>query len=120
LRGLTSGRRLVMAHNVESLIWQRYHETTTDLLKRWYIGRQWRKFERFERQAFADATCAVAVSDVDAALIREQFGGERVDVVDNGVDTAYFRPAAVARDVAQVLFLGSLDWRPNLDAVGLL
>jgi polysaccharide biosynthesis protein PslH len=120
LGGLSLSPKLVMAHNVESVIWQRYHETATDPLKRWYIGRQWRKFERFERQAFTDATCAVAVSDMDAALIRSRFGGERVDVVDNGVDITYFRPADVARAAGQILFLGSLDWRPNLDGVGLL
>ena len=42
-------------------------------------------------------------------------------VVDNGVDTAGFRPDdAVNPDTRQMLFLGSLDWRPNLDAVRLL
>src|SRR5262249_11954663 len=40
LRGLPEVRWLVIAHNVESLIWQRYHETETNPLKRWYIGRQ--------------------------------------------------------------------------------
>jgi len=120
LRALGRAPKLVMAHNVESLIWQRYHETTTQRLLRWYIGRQWRKFERFERRAFADATGTVAVSTTDAALIVQQFGGQRVEVVDNGVDTNYFRPSGERRDPRQVLFLGSLDWRPNLDAVALL
>jgi glycosyltransferase involved in cell wall biosynthesis len=120
LRVVGRGRKLVMAHNVESLIWQRYHETTTNKLKRWYIARQWWRFQRFERQAFARATRIVAVSAADAALIRGHFGGERVDVVDNGVDTSYFRPTNVARDPKQILFLGSLDWRPNLDAVAVL
>ena len=44
-----------------------------------------------------------------------------MEVVDNGVDVAHF--AAVDRTHAEphrLLFLGSLDWRPNLDAVGLL
>jgi glycosyltransferase involved in cell wall biosynthesis len=120
LRGLGGARRLIVAHNVESLIWQRYYETEADRLKRWYIRGQWRKFERFERGAFAEATRVVAVSAEDAARMGEQFGAQRVDVVDNGVDTAYFRPMDVARDSARILFLGSLDWRPNLDAVGLL
>ena len=38
---------IVMAHNVESLIWQRLHEHESNCLKRWYIKHQWRKFERF-------------------------------------------------------------------------
>ena len=102
---------------MESLIWQRYYETESSPLKRWYIGRQWRKFERFERRAFASAARTIAVSDEDAALARERFGADRVDVVENGVDVDYFRPDGSARNPRSILFLGSLDWRPNLDAV---
>jgi glycosyltransferase involved in cell wall biosynthesis len=109
-----------MAHNVESLIWQRYAATEANPLKRWYIQQQGRKFVRFERRAFAAATRTVAVSPEDAALMRERFGARRVAVVENGVDTSYFRPQDVERQPGQILFLGSLDWRPNLDAVGLL
>jgi glycosyltransferase involved in cell wall biosynthesis len=117
LRGMKGARRLVMAHNVESLIWQRYYETEPNAFKRWYIRKQWRKFERFERLAFAEADRIVAVSPEDAALIEQQFGADNVAVVDNGVDTEYFRPRAGKRETKRILFLGSLDWRPNLDAV---
>ena len=116
LRCLSGVRKLVVAHNVESLIWQRYFETETNPLKRWYIARQWRKFLRFERRALGAADRVVAVSPDDAALFRRDFGA-RVDVVDNGVDTAYFRPQTGPRRPNRILFLGSLDWRPNLDAV---
>ena len=117
LRELAGARKLVMAHNVESLIWQRYFETEANPLKRWYIGRQWRKFRRFERRALAEADRAVAVSPEDAVLFRTDFGVRHVDVVDNGVDTAYFRPTGGPRLPKRILFLGSLDWRPNLDAL---
>jgi len=109
-----------MAHNVESLIWQRYYESETAPLSRWYIKQQWRKFERFERRAFAAASRVVAVSEPDAALIRDRFGGRAVEVVDNGIDRMYFEAVRPDPDTRTILFLGSLDWRPNLDAVGLL
>ena len=112
---------VVMAHNVESLIWERYAETETNAVKRWYVRRQWQKFERFEAWAYAAATLTVAVSKDDAALMRQRFDVPEVEVVDNGVDTAFFTPQRDAeRDPARLLFLGSLDWRPNLDAVQLL
>ena len=111
----------VMAHNVESLIWQRYAEAEENAAKRWYIRRQWSKFERFERWAYSAATVPIAVSHPDAALMRERFGVERVEVVENGVDVEFFKPQRdVERDPARLLFLGSLDWRPNLDAITLL
>lgn len=111
------GRRVVIAHNVESVIWRRYYETEQGMLRRWYVGRQWRKFERFERRALAEADRTVAVSGVDAERFRRDFGVERVEVVENGVDTAFFRPGATPRTPGRMLFLGSLDWRPNLDGV---
>jgi glycosyltransferase involved in cell wall biosynthesis len=118
---LASARWTVMAHNVESLIWQRYTEAADGTMKRWYIRRQWRKFTRFERWAYRAATAAVAVSREDAELMRAEFGAERVQVVENGVDVSYFRPQRdVDRDPARMLFLGSLDWRPNQDAATLL
>lgn len=114
---LDRSRWTVMAHNVESLIWRRYAETAENPMKRWYIRQQLRKFERFERWAYSAATTAVAVSREDAALMRTEFGGTRVKVVENGVDVDYFRPQRdVERNPAQMLFMGSLDWRPNQDA----
>jgi glycosyltransferase involved in cell wall biosynthesis len=117
LRGLSDGPRLVMAHNVESQIWRRYYETESNPLKRWYLGHQWRKYERFERRVFQEVDRLVAVSAEDAALVRDQFGAGRVDIVENGVDTVYFQPNFGQRTPGLILFLGSLDWRPNLDAV---
>jgi glycosyltransferase involved in cell wall biosynthesis len=118
---LTSVRWTAMAHNVESLIWQRYAQAETNPLKRWYIRRQTQKYEKFEQWAFNAATRAIAVSHEDARLMQTQFGVERADVVENGVDVEYFKPQRdVDRDPANLLFLGSLDWRPNLDAISLL
>src|SRR5207253_65985 len=107
-------RWLVMAHNVESLIWRRYAETEAHPLKRWYVCRQWRKWQRFERAMAAAATCTVAVSPNDADHFRTEFAARRVAAVDNGVDTALFCPTPeVPRDPCRVAFVGSLDWRPN-------
>jgi polysaccharide biosynthesis protein PslH len=112
------GRWVVMAHNVESLIWQRYTETEANPLKRWFMEKQWKRFERFESWAYSNATRAIAVSREDADRMERDFGATDVAVVENGVDTSYFRPDdTVPRDPHRMLFLGSLDWRPNLDGV---
>jgi glycosyltransferase involved in cell wall biosynthesis len=111
---------LVMAHNLESLIWQRMTENENHPARRWYIRKQWQKFERFESWAYSTADRVIAVTENDAHLMRTRFGATQVDVVDNGVDTSYFIPSDSPRDPKCLLFLGSLDWRPNLDAVTVL
>ncbi len=120
IRGVVRSPWLVVAHNIESQIWQRYSETERNPVRRWYIDRQCRKFQRFERAAFSEACHAVFVSDEDSRRARDQFGACRTSVVANGVDVDYFRPSSAERKPKSILFLGSLDWRPNQDAVQLL
>src|SRR5262249_15060590 len=114
-RDLKNPRTLAMAHNVETLIWKRYHETEKHALKRWYIGTQWRKFRNFEREAFAKATRVVACTPEDADLIRREFGVSKVEIVDNGIDRTHYESLSSRRKPENILFLGTLDWRPNTD-----
>lgn len=108
----------ISAHNVETLIWERYQENESSFARRAYIGTQVRKVRRFERRAFAAADGVIAVSEADADTIRAWRGRDDVDVVPNGVDAAGFAPRPdAAVNPGELLFVGSLDWRPNLDAV---
>ena len=118
----TAARTVVVAHNVESLIWERMYRTERQPLKRWFIRRQWKKYERFERNVLSRAGRVVAVSREDAALLREQFGVGDPAVVDNGVDVSFYAETARTRrpDPKRILFLGSLDWRPNLDGIDVM
>lgn len=111
--------RVVVAHNIETLIWRRYRTLERNPFKRAYIAEQARKFERFERRALSAADRVVTVSQPDAELARE-FGARHPVVVDNGVDTARFEFRAPAAANSTLLFLGSLDWRPNQDAIAWL
>jgi glycosyltransferase involved in cell wall biosynthesis len=116
----SKARRVVIAHNVETLLWQRYYENAKGALQRMFLKQQWRKMEHFERAHFRQAEWVVAVSSDDARLIQERFNQPRVAVVDNGIDREYFAGIEGSHDPQRILFLGALDWRPNLDAVDLL
>jgi polysaccharide biosynthesis protein PslH len=114
------GPVVIQAHNVESLIWKRYGETESNPARRMFVRQQWRKFERFEREAFLAADRVLAVSTADADLARNLYGPVALDVVDNGVDINGFSGLAPRPGSSQILFLGALDWRPNIDALDLL
>jgi glycosyltransferase involved in cell wall biosynthesis len=113
---------VIIAHNVESLIWERMYQTERNPAKRWYVGHQWRKYEAYEARTLQRAGRVVAVTNEDAALLQSRFGVKNPGVVDNGVDLAHYTRVSdrTAVDPKQILFLGSLDWRPNLDALDLL
>ncbi len=109
---------VISAHNVESDIWARYLAAERKWLRRMYIGLQCRKVERFERAALAAAGAVTAVSAKDGERIRTWAGQAHVTVVPNGVDAAYFAPQRGSQVAPhEMLFVGSLDWRPNHDGV---
>jgi glycosyltransferase involved in cell wall biosynthesis len=106
---------LLFQHNVESLIWQRMHENARGPAKRYLYG-QWRRMQRFEREACGKCKGVVAVSDADGELLREKLGLRNVlGSVPTGVDIDYFQSATGSRKPASLVFLGSMDWMPNID-----
>lgn len=111
---------VLQAHNIDALLWRRYGEAEQNPLRRAFIAEQERKFIRFERRAFQRASRIIAVSAADADAAQKLYGPLPIDVVDNGVDVAAM--AAIAPDLGsrKVLFLGALDWRPNIDAIQIL
>jgi glycosyltransferase involved in cell wall biosynthesis len=105
-----------VAHNIEADIWRRYYEHEHNPLKRFYIGHQLRKVRRFERECFTWADGATAVTAGDASVINAFAVSYRALVVENGVDTDYFRPRSADVEPTTLVFTGSMDYRPNQDA----
>lgn len=116
VRGLSGPRKIVVAHNIESHIWERYEEHERNPVKRWYITRQRRKVQAFERSMVNWVDGATAVSEAEAAEIRSFGGPGPVAVIENGVDVGYFRPTGEPEEDTRLVFTGSMDWRPNQDA----
>lgn len=82
---------------------------------------QWRKLARYERGALRAFDRLLVVSEADrAALARlDRRRATRLHVVPNGVDPAQFHRGAVVGDLgpATMVFTGTLDFRPNIDAL---
>ncbi len=58
---------ILFQHNVEAMIWKRHFEVQSNALKKTYLRGQWRKMERFEKEACLrfDAVIAVSAEDRD-------------------------------------------------------
>ncbi|HEX4807928.1 MAG TPA: glycosyltransferase [Bryobacteraceae bacterium] len=110
-------RTVLFQHNVESIIWRRHVEQASGPAKRAYFRLQARRMEILERAVCRQAGQIVAVSDVDRDTMRDMFGIERVAAVPTGVDLEFFAPPALAQVKADLVFVGSMDWMPNIDAM---
>jgi glycosyltransferase involved in cell wall biosynthesis len=108
---------VLVEHNVESVLFRRRVEHAPSAPIRWFMERQLRKLQQYEIIACRSADWVAAVSEADAAQIRDLAGTSRVTVVPNSVDTDFFRPSSGPRDHAHLVYVGGLGWAPNLDAV---
>jgi glycosyltransferase involved in cell wall biosynthesis len=111
------GQCVLFQHNVETTIWQRHAEQSRSLLKRLFFQLQARKMEAYERKICRAAKHVIAVSEIDACRMKQMFGIETVTSVPTGVDAEYFAPRGVAPHLSDIVFCGSMDWMPNVDAV---
>ncbi len=119
MKNLKNCKRLIVAHNIESTIWQRYYEHETNSIKKLYIFKQWKKLEKFEKDVFRNSDGITAVSQEEADEIRKISDNKNVALIDNGVDLKYFNAHeshSGGSNSTKLVFTGSMDWRPNQDA----
>jgi glycosyltransferase involved in cell wall biosynthesis len=99
------------------MIWRRHAEHARDPLRRTYMRIQADRMFRYERDICRRAAQVIAVSPVDRDVMRELFGLERVRDVATGVDIEYFQPPPSPPRISDLVFVGSMDWMPNIHAV---
>jgi sugar transferase (PEP-CTERM/EpsH1 system associated) len=74
-----------------------------------------RRLRRLERACGGWARAVTVVTEAEASIYRQFAPGASVHAVGNGVDLEYFRPSTCAED-PDCVFVGALDYRPNVDA----
>jgi glycosyltransferase involved in cell wall biosynthesis len=110
-------------HNCEYVLQKRTFLTDVRSPSRWwgaaYSLVQWRRLRRFEAQACRRADQVLAVSEPDARALEELVPGLDATVVPNGIDTRKYQPRPASADAASasLVFTGTMDFRPNVDAV---
>ena len=105
-------------HNVETVIWRRHVEHAPNPLRRAYFKLQADRMYRYERSVSQASGHIVAVSQTDAAEMRRLFDVTRVTEIPTGVDIDYFRPPTPPpAATADLVFVGSMDWLPNVDGM---
>ena len=111
---------IVFTHNVEAEIWRRHAEQATNPLSKYLLTQQWTRMLAFEAEALSRFDLVLAVSEADSRTFARLYPASLkapVHVVQTGVETDYFTPAAAAPAPAHMVFTGSMDWLPNEDGM---
>jgi glycosyltransferase involved in cell wall biosynthesis len=108
---------LLFQHNVETTIWDRHLENAHSLPAKAFFRLQRNRMARYEGGVCRQSAHVVAVSTQDAERLRTMFQAERVSEVPTGVDVASFTPPQdrEPEHKADLVFVGSMDWLPNID-----
>jgi sugar transferase (PEP-CTERM/EpsH1 system associated) len=110
-------------HNVESELMARFASQTHNWAKRLVAHRTSQLLEQAEQRLLTDADVHLVVSERESKLLGNRAPGAEVHVVPNGVDTTAFNKTAAERFAADnparnaVLYVGSMDYHANIDAV---
>ncbi len=127
LETIQSARQEVLTvfddHNCEYLLQERTFLTDLYSPAQWsgaaYSFIQWRRLRRYEAEICSGADRVLAVSDADAEALRQLVPGLDVTIIPNGIDTEAYQPSRAAGDEGDpcLVFTGTMDFRPNVDAV---
>lgn len=105
-------------HNVYSVVAARQFARAANPRKKLNLWYERRRVRQSEEQVAKRFDRSVAVSEPDAAGIRELHFGAKVDVVPNGVNCEYFsNPEPAVYEEKSLVFTGRMDYAPNEEGV---
>jgi polysaccharide biosynthesis protein PslH len=108
---------ILVDHNVESLLLKRQAAYTSNPFTKVFLWLQYLKLLRFEKKQVSRASCCVAVSGQDRNELRKMSPSAHVEVISNGVDVDYFAPDDIKEEKNTLVFVGGLNWFPNMDGM---
>lgn len=108
--------KILVNHNVESLRLYRWFQNEKNILKKIYLGIQYRKLRRYEINSMKHYDSCVVVSEADKFILVKMGVRSNIFVVPNGTDTEFFKPQGLEVDRHSVIWLGHMDVHTNRDA----
>jgi glycosyltransferase involved in cell wall biosynthesis len=107
-------------HNIESHMLARRGENERNIAKRLYFLLEGARVRRYEARMAGEFDLNITCSELDSARLRDVAPSAHAVVIPNGVDTEYFQPTQSDSPLRSIIFVGSLNWYPNVDAVHFL
>jgi len=109
--------KILSSENVKTVIWERYYQHAKGFERRRFY-RDYLRFQEYESTFLRDYDCVIAVSEKDRDTFRE-FTQDSVPlfVVPNGCDTDYFQQIEPVSDQFELVFTGTMQYRPNAEAM---
>jgi polysaccharide biosynthesis protein PslH len=117
-RGLFHGTPATLGHhNIESHMLLRRAANEKHPLKKLYFWQEGKRVQQYEAQVSDSFGAHITCSDLDGERLRAIAPQANAVTIPNGVDIDYFHATRAESSPPSLIFVGSLNWYPNVDAV---
>jgi len=117
LREASPALLVLRAHNVEHEIWEGLVRAERRGPRRLYLGHLAKRLKEYEVAHLDEVDALVPVTREDADAFRRLGSTRPLHVAPVGIESAGYPDRSGHGDAQTLVFLGALDWRPNLEAV---
>lgn len=108
---------ILREHNFETLIYRRFAANSRNPIARFVAKIHAGRMLREETAIIRGHDVTIAITPEDEAQMRHYVPDARYRLIPAGVDTEYFAPQPAELEEDRILWIGGVDWEPNLDAV---
>jgi glycosyltransferase involved in cell wall biosynthesis len=116
-RGLIDCRTATLGHhNIESSMLLRRASNEANMLKKAYFYSEGKRLQRYESRITPTFNANITCSELDSERLKQIAPTAHTITIPNGVDVEYFSPQAGEANANSLVFVGSLNWYPNVDA----
>jgi len=102
-------------HNYETELIRSHYISHNNPITKFYWLIQYKKIERFEKQVSETLDRCIMISKKDETKLTENNPKACTSVVPAGVDTSYFAPGRGKPESNSLVFVGTMDWMPNVE-----
>ena len=107
-------RRVMHFAELDSDKWHQYVERTKPPMS-WVYAREWRTLLAFERSIAHQVENNVFCTSLEQTIFEQEIPGAPSVVLRNGVDLEYYQPAPDQAEAHHIVFVGVMDYFPNVD-----
>jgi glycosyltransferase involved in cell wall biosynthesis len=112
-----TGKIVLETHDMNTELYKRRFLLEKNPFKKLKLFLTWMPLRTWEARMAARFDLVVTVSEKDKIRFLSRKKGLKILVVPNGVDTDTNRPAPRSGRDEEILFVGAMDYAPNVDAV---
>lgn len=120
IRNYSSGKIVLRSHNLEYIIWKRLSKESLNPAKKVYLKLLSNQLKKYEFDIFDKIDGIATISKMDKKKYLELNCPVNVKTIPFGIDTSEYELKNKSNKILKFFHIGSMDWKPNLEAVSWL